>query len=85
MTFKTEQEKIDHWTNIASSQLKGKTVDYVRYLTAEEMKGLGWDNATIVIFFTDKSYVFPSRDDEGNGPGALFTSDDNEPTLPVMY
>ena len=50
----------------------------------KEQEALGWYNSSLVIFFTDGSYLFPSQDDEGNGAGALFTSFKELPTIPVI-
>jgi hypothetical protein len=72
------------WGNDASILLKGKTVKDVRYLKDNELEGLAWDRSTLVIFFDDGSYIFASSDDEGNAPGALFTSSDTHPTIPVI-
>lgn len=73
------------WEATANKFLKGKTIKSVRYLVDEELEMLGWTNRALVITFTDGSYIFPSQDEEGNGPGALFTSDDGEAmTLPTL-
>ena len=72
------------WGKDASKKLVGKTIKEVRYLNTKEMEGMYWDNSAPVIFFTDGSYIFPSRDDEGNGAGALFTSFKALPTIPVI-
>jgi len=40
------------------------------------MNDLGWESKSIVLFLDDGSYLLSSTDDEGNGPGALFTNID---------
>jgi hypothetical protein len=45
---------------------------------------MGWDERTVAFQTQDGLWFFPSRDDEGNGGGALFTSDDKQGCLPVM-
>jgi hypothetical protein len=72
------------WIKAASSLLNGKTVDHVRYLTEAERDALGWSGRPVVLVFRDGSYVFPSRDDEGNDAGALFTGSDALPVIPVI-
>lgn len=60
--------------------LAGKTIKRVRYMTAEEVENMGWyqnpHNSvyvnTIVIEFTDNTYVIVSSDQEGNNAGHLF-------------
>jgi len=74
----------NEWSKRAATHLKGKVIAEVRYLTKEETNFMGWYNAPLVILFTDGSYIFPSRDDEGNDAGALFTSFEDLPTIPVI-
>lgn len=72
------------WADQAAAKLVGRTITEVRYLTGQEQEDLGWYNASLVVFFDDGSYMFPSQDDEGNGAGALFTSHEDLPTIPVI-
>ena len=68
----------------AAKILVGKKVAEVRYLNEKEKSDLGWNNSSLVIFFDDGSYVFSSADDEGNDAGALFTSSESLPIIPVI-
>jgi hypothetical protein len=72
------------WTEKCKKHLVGKKIVHVRYLNKKEMDDLGWDQTPLIIFFTDGSYMFPSRDDEGNDGGSLFTSFKDLPTIPVI-
>ena len=63
---------VTHWNEEARKRLEGRTVASVRYLKKAEMDALGWSESVLVITFDDGTMVFPSRDDEGNGGGALF-------------
>lgn len=83
-TTKTTNQMKKEWGERASKHLKGKVIAEVRYLTEEEAKSLLWFHSTLAIFFTDGSYIFPSRDDEGNDAGALFTSFEDLDTIPVI-
>lgn len=83
-TTKTTNQMKNEWGERASKHLKGKVIAEVRYLTKEEVDGIGWYKSTLAIFFTDGSYIFPSQDDEGNDAGALFTSFDDLDTIPVI-
>ena len=65
------------WRVLCSEKLIGQTIKWVRYLTDEEMESLGWYEKSLVI-------EFASADDEGNGAGALFTSWQDLPTIPVI-
>ncbi len=78
-------EKIEElWTKIAKKQLEGKKIIKVRYISLEEMKEFGWDNRSVVMELDDGNLITPSRDDEGNGAGALFTTDKQDSVLPVI-
>jgi hypothetical protein len=75
---------IKQWEKECSKHLVGKKIYTVRYMTDEEMEEHLWDKKALVIIFTDGSYIYASSDDEGNNGGALFTSFDNLPTIPVI-
>ena len=72
------------WEEKCAELLVGKTIKSVRYLFTCEMKDLGWSKKSLVIFFTDGSYLFPSSDDEGNNAGALFTSFEGAEGIPTL-
>ena len=72
------------WGARASDLLEGRTIVRVRYTTDQEMRGLYWFERGIVLELDDGTSIFPSRDDEGNGPGALFTNHDALPVVPVI-
>jgi len=73
-----------YWENIAKGLLLGKKIVNVRYMTKEEMAQMGWYVRTVAFQTEDGLWFFPSRDDEGNDGGALFTSDENNGCLPLM-
>ena len=81
---KLEQSTRDIWTAKARKLLVGRTIAAVRYMTEEEAADSDFYSSPIVIIFDDGSYIFPMRDDEGNDAGALATSDEENPTLPVI-
>jgi len=55
------------------SELIGKKIVEVRDMTEEELKAEGWDGDTVMcLVLDDGSKLYPSRDEEGNGGGALF-------------
>ena len=78
------------WDTIATDFLVGKTIKQARYLFKEEMDNCfgedegGAYKVPLIIEFTDGSWIFPMSDDEGNDGGALATSSQEEPTLPVI-
>jgi len=75
-----------YWTNKATENLVGKKIVATRYMTDEEMSSMLWYNKPIILILDDGSLIYPSRDDEGNGAGALFGQDKegNDITLPVL-
>tara|TARA_R110000737_G_scaffold345897_1_gene375016 strand:+ start:621 stop:857 length:237 start_codon:yes stop_codon:yes gene_type:complete len=72
------------WEKGISRFLVGKTIKKIRYLTKKEADDCGFFKMPIVIIFTDESYMFPMSDDEGNDGGAIATSSEELPTIPVM-
>ena len=74
----------DHWVGVAKAQLLGRKIVEVRYLTNEEAEGLGWSRKSVVMVLDDGNIIWPSMDDEGNDAGALFTTNAENPTLPVL-
>lgn len=79
-----DRKTIGFWIDIAKKQLLGRKIVEVRYLEDEEMESLEWHERCVVMVLDDGNILFPSRDDEGNGAGALFTNDENNPVLPVI-
>ena len=75
---------MDEWIKKATVILKGRKIVDVRYLGDDELKLLDWNQRAIVLQLDDGTLIFPSRDDEGNGAGALFTTHDKLPTIPVI-
>ena len=47
-------------------------------------KEQGWYKRPIQILLSNGTWLTPSMDDEGNDGGALFTSDEDLPTIPVI-
>ena len=73
------------WENQATSAFEGKVVKRIVWLTDKESEDMMWDGSKApVIEFTDGSWIMASSDDEGNHPGALFTSSKEIPTIPVI-
>ena len=76
-----------HWWEKAEKDFVGKKIVAVRYMSSEECNDMGWDSAPICLLLDDGTYIFPSRDDEGNDGGALFTNvqDKDCPVLSVGW
>jgi hypothetical protein len=54
--------------------LVGRRIVEVRAMSARELEAEGWppDETVSVLVLDNGAILFPSRDEEGNGPGALF-------------
>ena len=75
---------INQWTKEASKLLLNKTIVEVRYMTNKEQAAMYWDFKPIILILNDGTAIYPSCDDEGNGAGALFTTDAKLHTIPVI-
>jgi len=57
----------------------GSKITAIRAMTTEELQAEGWTpgmrSSTILIEFDDGTKLYPSRDSEGNAPGAMFGVD----------
>lgn len=55
---------------------EGLTIVKAREMTEFEMQKEGWDirshKPPIAFVLSDQSVLYPSRDEEGNGPGCMF-------------
>ena len=60
-------------------EVEGRKIIKVREMTQPELNAEYWDNGmsdpVVVLELDDGSKLFPSRDYEGNGGGALFGTD----------
>lgn len=69
----------------ADATFKGAVITGIHFLTEAELENLGWEQGTFVIAVRLKNgeehALFASQDDEGNGPGALFTTHPKHQTL----
>ena len=84
MNVSQQDEITKKWEDRFSVVLAGKTIKSVRYLYTVEKRDLGWFKKTLVIFFTDGSFIFPSSDNEGNDAGAFFTSIRDMEVIPTL-
>ena len=79
----------EKWNEDARKMLVGRTITDARYMTTEDAKREGWGRlmcGSLVLTLSDGTQLFPSTDDEGNGPGALFVRIPGKPrrfTFPV--
>jgi hypothetical protein len=55
----------------ASNMLVGRKIVEVRPMTQEELDASMWHRGGLVLVLDDGITLWPSQDDEGNGPGAF--------------
>lgn len=79
-----EAESQNRWLHDLKPILVGRTIESIRYLSDSERDELGWMRSSIVLQLDDGTLLWPSADDEGNDAGALFTTNENMPTIPVI-
>lgn len=72
------------WNKIATDMLVGRKIVSAVYMDKDEAAVFGWNQRALIIQLDDGNLLIPSADDEGNGPGALFTNNDENPVLPVL-
>ena len=81
----SQTELTKKWEQECSGFLKGKRIAQVRYMTEKEAQDFGWYKRPLVIIFEGGGYIIPMADDEGNDGGAMSTSNDKIPVIPVMH
>jgi len=62
------------WVKDAEKAFLGKTIVRVRYMTPAECDKHGWYHRPLVLALHDGTLIYPSRDDEGNDAGAMFSN-----------
>lgn len=72
------------WEERIKKRLEGRKIVEVRYMNKKEAEEMGFYPAPIVIFLDDGNNIFPQADDEGNNGGALSTSWEDLPIIPLM-
>lgn len=71
---------IAYWTKVARDILAGRKIVGVEYVEWEGLGELG-----LMLTLDDGTEVTVSKDDEGNGPGALHTTAEGGSILPVIW
>ncbi len=79
-----QAETQNRWLHDLRPILVGRTISNLRYLTDSECEEIGWYHSAVVLILDDGTAIWPSADDEGNDAGALFTTNLDMPTIPVI-
>ena len=80
----TKNELRKKWSREISEKLVGRRIVKVRYMTKDEAKDCGWYNAAVVLTLDNCVSIYPMSDDEGNNAGAIATTDEDLPVIPVI-
>jgi len=82
----TREQCKERWRIDMLPKVMDKKIVDIRWMTTEEADAMGWGDAPVVLILEDGTQLFPSRDDEGNGAGALFgqSGSGEELTFPVI-
>ena len=74
----------DRWTQAAADLLVGCRIVSVEYMTEDDANEVDWSHRPIIITLDNGLRLYPSRDDEGNGAGSIFTTSRKLPTIPSI-
>jgi hypothetical protein len=91
MSFKSKEEQVKYWTDVAHNTLVGFTITDVQYLEDED-----WYANPVALVLKkpvmggkpEVLHIIPQSDDEGNDGGALWTNNlttNKSQILPVIY
>jgi len=74
----------DRWTKDAADLLVGRRIVSVDYMTEDDANEVDWHHRPLIITLDNGLRIYPSRDDEGNGAGSIFTTSRKLPTIPSI-
>lgn len=75
---------VAEWSAKIGKHLIGRRIVGIEYLADVELDALGWHERSVVLKLDNGHSIIASRDDEGNGAGALMTTFEELPTIPVI-
>jgi hypothetical protein len=83
-TIKDTDDLSVAWNKAAEQTFLNRKIVGTRYMTRAEADAIGWHSRAVVLMLDDGTLLYPSTDDEGNGPGALFTTHKEHNTFPLL-
>ena len=72
------------WMARVTALLINKRIVDVRFMSSADMEAHEWDAGPVMFQLHTGEWVYPSMDDEGNGPGSLFTTSASLPIIPAL-
>jgi len=73
-----------NWEQDVKNLLVGKKIVKVEWMSNKEADDCGWYSRPVALLLDSGVWIYPMRDDEGNDGGALATSSEIMPVIPVF-
>ena len=73
------------WQGKVAEKLVGRKIVSVQWMSREDADEMMWNSRPMCLVLDDGNVIFPMQDDEGNNGGAIATSWEDLPTIPVSY
>lgn len=72
------------WNKEVEKLLLGRKIVKIEWMLNKEAEECGWYSRPVCLLLDSGVWIYPLRDDEGNDGGALATSADGMPVIPVF-
>lgn len=73
-----------NWTKDVEKLLLGRKIVKIEWMSNEDANQCDWYSRPVCLLLDNGVWIYPMRDDEGNDGGALATSADSMPVIPVF-
>jgi hypothetical protein len=72
------------WNKKVEKLLLGRKIIKIEWMANKEAEDCGWYSRPVCLLLDSGVWIYPMRDDEGNDGGALATSSESMPVIPVF-
>lgn len=72
------------WIKDVEKLLLGRKIVKVEWMSNQDAEACDWYSRPVCLLLDNGVWIYPMRDDEGNDGGALATSADSMPVIPVF-
>ena len=73
-----------NWTKDVEKLLLGRKIVKIEWMSNKDANQCEWYSRPICLLLDNGVWIYPMRDDEGNDGGALATSAESMPVIPVF-
>ena len=73
-----------NWIKDVEKLLLGRKIVKIEWMSNEDANQCDWYSRPVCLLLDNGVWIYPMRDDEGNDGGALATSADSMPVIPVF-